>query len=201
MMLDDASRLRRALCGAVCLGALVLTGCGLGALDDFAPLTPTDNFHVIEPGRAYRSAQLDATSIRLASDVLGIRTIVNLRGENEQDLWYQRERAVTEDLGVTLVDVRMSASALPPREELLRLYDAFVSAEYPILLHCKSGADRTGAVAAIWRMVVLGEPYELAVWQLSPLLGHFEFVHPEMDRLVRMFQPSREWIEQEYPID
>jgi protein tyrosine/serine phosphatase len=182
------------------MGCLIVAGCGLGELDDFAPLTPTDNFHVVEPGRAYRSAQLDAESLRLVINFLGIRTVVNLRGENEDDLWYQRERAVAQETGVTLVDIRMSASELPSRADLLLLYDTFTTAEHPILIHCKSGADRTGSAAAIWRMVVLGEPRELAALQLSPFFGHFLFVHPQMDILVAIFQPDRAWIENEYPI-
>ncbi len=181
-------------------GCLLLAGCGLGELDDFAPLTIFDNFHVIEFGQAYRSAQLDAESFRLVIDVLGIQTVINLRGENEDELWYQREQAAVAEAGATLVDVRMSASQLPSRENLLLLYDTFLEAEYPILIHCQAGADRAGAAAAIWRMVVLGEPREFAVQQLSPLYGHFVFVHPQMDYLVAIFEPDRDWIENDYPV-
>ncbi|HUU97474.1 MAG TPA: tyrosine-protein phosphatase [Phycisphaerae bacterium] len=180
--------------------ALPLAGCGLGELDDFAPLTVFDNFHVIEFGQAYRSAQLDAESFRLVIDVLGIQTVINLRGENEDELWYQREQAAVAEAGATLVDIRMSASELPSRENLLLLYDTFLETEYPILIHCQAGADRAGAAAAIWRMVVLGEPRELAALQLSPLYGHFVFVHPQMDYLVAIFEPDRDWIENEYPV-
>jgi protein tyrosine/serine phosphatase len=177
-----------------------LSGCGLGELDDYAPLTLTDNFRVIEPGRAYRSAQLDAESLKLVVREYGIRTIINLRGENPTHLWYQRERAAADELGVAHVDVRMSAHALPPRETLLLLYDTFCSAEHPVLIHCKAGADRSGAGAAIWRMVVNGESRAAAARELSPLYGHFASETPEMDQLVAMFEPSRAWIETDYPV-
>ena len=185
--------------GLLCV-CLLLVGCGLGELDDFAPLMPTDNFRVIEFGQAYRSAQLDAESFRLVIDVLGIQTVINLRGENEDELWYQQEQAAVAGSGATLVDIRTSASQLPSRENLLLLYDTFLETEYPILIHCQAGADRAGAAAAIWRMVVLGEPRELAALQLSPLYGHFVFVHPQMDYLVAIFEPDRDWIENEYPV-
>lgn len=178
---------------------LLLCACGMGELDDFPPLTILDNFHVIEDGQAYRSAQMDATSLRLVIGQYGIRTIVNLRGENEQYLWYQRERAVAEETGVELVNTPMSADSLPSRENLLLLYDTFTTAEHPILIHCQGGADRTGAAAAIWRMVVQGTAREAAALELSPLYGHFQARYPEMDRLVRIFQPDREWIDSDYP--
>lgn len=180
-------------------GGWWIAGCGLGEADDYAPLTLTDNFRVIKAGRAYRSAQLDAASLRLVIDEYGVKTIVNLRGSNEADYWYQQERAVAEENGIVLADVRMSAHALPPRETLLLLYDTLTTAEHPILIHCKSGADRTGAAAAIWRMVVNDDPKAVARCELSPLYGHFAAATPEMDRLVNLFQPSREWIANEYP--
>jgi len=176
-----------------------LVGCGLGVYDGFAPLRPTDNFHVIEPGRAYRSAQLDVTTLELLVDVFGIRTVINLRGENASELWYQRERDALGAAGVEYIDVRMSASSLPAREELLKLYDAFLSAEEPILMHCQAGADRAGAAAALWRMVVLGDERGEAAGELSICYGHFEAVTPAMDELVRVFEPDRAWIETQYP--
>ncbi len=185
-----------------CLAALLLSavGCGLGELDGWAPLRLTDNFRIIEPERAYRSAQLDAETLALVVDSLGIRTVINLRGENESSAWYDNEQAVLAGRGVELVNIRMSAHALPPRAELLALYDAFLSAEGPILIHCRAGADRTGAAAAIWRMVVLGDPKEQAQQELSPCYGHFEIAAPEMDELVRIFVPDRAWIENDYPV-
>lgn len=177
---------------------VALCGCGFGELDNYAPLTVFDNFRVIADGQAYRSAQLDPESLKLVFQTYGIRTVINLRGENDDTLWYRNERAVAEAAGVTLINIRMSAARLPSRETLLLLYDTFQTAEYPILIHCQSGADRTGAAAAIWRMVVAGEPREVAREELSPCYGHFVTRYPAMDELIRVFQPDREWIVSEY---
>ena len=129
----------------------------------------------------------------------GIRTVVNLRGEDPNADWHQSESAICAELGVELVNIRMSASELPSRETLLLLYDTFQTADYPILIHCKAGADRTGAASAIWRMVILGDDNAAAAAELAPCYGHMIGVNPEMDELVRIFLPDREWIENEYP--
>jgi protein tyrosine/serine phosphatase len=190
----------QALARAACLlTPLFIAGCGLGEADDYAPLTITDNFRIIADGQAYRCAQLDPSTLKAVAADYHIRTIINLRGENDTNCWYQRERAAAQALGVTLVDIPLSAHRLPTRENLLRLYDTFKSADGPILIHCKGGADRTGAVAALWRMTVRGESRDTAARELSLFSGHFTQVSPEMDQLVRLYRPDRHWIEAEYP--
>lgn len=152
------------------------------------------NLHPIADGIAYRSAQPTDTSLTTAIEHLGLKTVVNLRGENAGDAWYDEERAACEAAGVTLVDIRMSAHSLPTRESLLALYDTFTNAAYPMLIHCQGGADRSGAAAAIWRMVVQQHPREQAAAELSTDYYHFRWYAPEMDQLVELFEPDREWI-------
>ena len=193
------NRSRPGLCKwALLVGVVLLTGCGLAATDGFAWLRPTDNFHAVKEGQAYRSGQLDGESFKLVVDTYGIRTVINLRGENPDEQWYQQEVAATLEKGVTLVNIPMSAKSLPSRETLLAIYDTIITSEHPVLIHCQAGADRTGAVSAVWRMVVLGEPREAAQTELSPWYGHFEAVNPMMDELVRIFEPDRDWILSDY---
>ena len=187
----------RKLCVVLLAGTVL--GCGLGVYDDFAPLRLTDNFRVIESGRAYRSAQLDVDTLGMVVDALGIKTVINLRGANPDEAWYQREKALLDNWQLDLVDVRWSATELPSREELLKLYDAFFTVDEPILIHCQAGADRTGAASAIWRMMMLGDSREDAASELCVCYGHFEPLTGAMDELVRIFQPDRAWIEQQYP--
>lgn len=164
-----------------------------------SPLRPLDNFHTIAGGRAYRSGQLAPDTLKYIIEMKRIRTVVNLRGPNPGSGWYQDERAACEAAGVRLVDVALSASSLPTRENALALYDLFEdpSAE-PLLIHCRGGADRSGMVAAMWRREVLGEDRAVAAKELSWVYGHFEVVHPEMDEFIRIFEPSRDWIVNEY---
>lgn len=155
------------------------------------------NFGVVAEGQVYRAAQPTPEGLEAAICQLGLKTVVNLRGENPGKDWWDHERDVCQSQGVAMVNIRMSARALPSRETLLLLYDTFQAAEYPILIHCEGGADRTGAAAAIWRMMQ-GESREAAARELSPAHFHFVPFAPEMDLLVSIFDPDRDWILNEY---
>lgn len=162
-------------------------------------LTPFDNFHPIAKGRAYRSGQLSAEKLRHVVEAYEIKTVVNLRGPNPGREWYDEERAACAAAGVRMVDVPLSAGALPSKEHVLALYDLFQDESVePLLIHCRGGADRSGMIAAMWRMEVLGDDRETALRELSWLYGHFPARFPDMTAFIRMFEPSREWIEQEY---
>lgn len=57
------------------------------------------------------------------------------------------------------------------------------TAERPILVHCWHGADRTGAVVALYRMVVQGWSRERAIGEmLRPEFGHHAGTFPNVRR-------------------
>ena len=154
------------------------------------------NFHVVEEGRVYRSAQPTPHALANVIGQLGIRSILNLRGPNPQHDWYLDTKEIAESLGVTLIDVRMSAQSLPSPDTLAQIQDAFENAEYPMLIHCKAGADRTGAVSALYRIHVLGHDRADALFELSPLMLHFRWSTPCMDLLAEIYEPTPEWLDE-----
>jgi protein tyrosine/serine phosphatase len=46
----------------------------------------------------------------------------------------------------------------------------------PLLVHCKSGADRTGLVSALYRFAIEGKGADEADRQLTVLYGHFPYL-------------------------
>jgi len=152
------------------------------------------NFHVLDPGRAYRSAQPDPAGLENVISQLGIKTVLNLRGPNPGKPWYDAEAQVCEAMNVTLADHPMSSSHLPSGELLSAIIDTLLTADYPLLIHCAGGADRSGAVSAIYRMLILGHDRRDALTELSPLYFHFRGATPCMDTLAEWYEPTPEWL-------
>lgn len=135
------------------------------------------NRHEVIPGRVYRSAQPTGDDLRELIAEKGIRTVTCLRGfcPGPQAPWYEDEVRATNAAGVSQEDVTLSANRLPPPDELRRLIEVLDGTEYPILFHCKQGADRTGLVAAVVLLLDSDATLDRARWQLLPRYGHFRF--------------------------
>jgi protein tyrosine phosphatase (PTP) superfamily phosphohydrolase (DUF442 family) len=131
------------------------------------------NRHAVIPGKVYRCAQPTAGDIRDVVKQHGIRTVLNLRGLTPWDPWYQAEAAATHDLNVSQEDVTLSAQALPPPAELRRVVEVLDHTEYPVLIHCKQGADRTGLVSAVALLLFTDATPDEAKQQLWPRYGHW----------------------------
>ena len=103
-----------------------------------------------------------------------MRTIVNLRGGREHGSW-QLQKEACERLGIHLAEFIVRSRGAPDRETLLSAKEFFDRIEYPAVLHCKSGADRAGFVAALYLIVHEGKSVDEAQRQLSMRFGHFRF--------------------------
>jgi hypothetical protein len=77
-----------------------------------------------------------------------IRTVLNLRGSNPSDAWYRGELAATGAAGATQIDVAMSSCLWMSRVQLRRVIRLLDETEYPLLVHCSWGSERTGLVSA-----------------------------------------------------
>jgi hypothetical protein len=85
-----------------------------------------------------------------------IRTVLNLRGPNPAVDWYRRELAATLAEGATQVDVPLSSCVWMSRVQFRTLLDVLDRVEYPLLVHCHWGSERTGLVAAIAELLRRG---------------------------------------------
>jgi protein tyrosine/serine phosphatase len=118
----------------------------------------------------WRSAQPAPHHIRWAANH-GIKTIVNLRGDQSFGTRWLQERACARH-GVKLVDLKLRSRSAPEREELRAARKVIEATTFPMLLHCKSGSDRAGLMSALVLHLHHGVPIEDAKKQLSWRYGH-----------------------------
>jgi len=128
------------------------------------------NLHQIGP-EMWRAAQPNPDQIRHYRDALGIRTIVNLRGVSPKG-YYLLEKEACEALGIRLIDFQALSRDWLPRERYAEAQAMFASIDGPALMHCKSGSDRAGIMAAFYQLVHLNRPYAEARSQLGLKYKH-----------------------------
>jgi uncharacterized protein (TIGR01244 family) len=133
------------------------------------------NSHEVEPGLIYRSAQLPAAKFVDLAKRVGLRTVINLRGENSGREWYDDQSRAARALGVGFVNYRMSASRELTPTQMAELAQILRDAPKPVLIHCGSGSDRTGLACALY-LFDAGYPAEAVAYQLSLRFGHFPYL-------------------------
>lgn len=130
------------------------------------------NLHEVAAGRVYRSSQRDGADLTRLVAQYKIKTVVNLRGTCDLMDWYQAECRAAHELGLSMEDISMSAGRLPSIGEVNRLVEVLDHSEYPIIFHCRRGADRTGLASAIYQLLYSNQPFERARTQLGLRYGH-----------------------------
>lgn len=156
-------RLRRPLRWVIrtTLAVVVLAGCFLAARLWAA------NFATVTPGRIYRSGQMSAGTLGRTVHTRHIKSVLNLRGDNPKERWYRAERSATLDSGATQIDVHMASDLWLSRTEARTLVKILDSCEYPLLIHCEWGAERTGLVSAVATLLRSGSSLADARRQFS----------------------------------
>ena len=115
----------------------------------------------------YRSGQPTAEGM-VNLEEMGVKTIVNLRFLNSD-----RERL--EGTGLGYVHINMEAWDGDQEEAVEFLRVVSDPDRVPVLVHCSYGADRTGAMCAVYRIAVQGWSKEEAIREMTQ--GGFGF-HP-----------------------
>lgn len=101
----------------------------------------------------------------------GIKTVINLRGKRDE-AYYWLEKDACEKLGLTLIDAPLDSRDAPTADRVHRAKALFETIQYPVLIHCKSGADRAGLMAVFYRHFRLGAPISQALSELSKRTLH-----------------------------
>ena len=146
------------------------------------------NFHEVVRGEVYRSAQLHAGDIAHYKAEHQIKSVLNLRGEHTGDSWYDTEVAEAKTNGVEHINFRMSATTELTDAEAFQLIQIMRDAPKPMLIHCRSGADRTGLASALYIAAVSKGGEEAAERQLWITYGHLPFYFNAAFAMNRTFE-------------
>lgn len=107
----------------------------------------------------YRSDQPSALGMQNLK-YLGIKTIVNLRS-------FHSDRGKMSGTGFEYEHIYMKAWH-PEEEEAVRLLQIVTDRKRaPVLIHCQHGADRTGAMIAVYRIAVEGWSKDEAIREMT----------------------------------
>jgi protein tyrosine/serine phosphatase len=121
----------------------------------------------------YRSAQPTPQGFKNLEQ-MGIRTVINLRGGEDDG------RAALE-VGFRLESIPLSAARVRHESNIQVLRVLGRADQGPVLVHCQHGADRTGMIAALYRMVYQGWDRQKAIQEMRK--GGYGF-HPIWGGLV-----------------
>jgi protein tyrosine/serine phosphatase len=162
------------------------------------------NFHTVVPGILYRANHPTPGNLRRFTRKVHLKTLINLRGAtgNGSDA-LSRETALR--LGLDFIDLPMRSHAAPKREQILQLAEIFRTMRRPALVHCKSGADRTGFAAAIF-LLLEGNSTAQAKRQLALRYGHLRHAKAGiLDQFLTLWvatgegrKPFLAWVAEDY---
>ncbi len=162
------------------------------------------NEEEIGPG-VWRANQPDHKRLQAFKE-RGGKTVLTLRGPAPYP-YTVLETAQCAELGLDLKVMQLWAKVAPSREVMLDLIHALETFERPMLVHCKSGADRTGLAAAVYRLHIEKRSVADARRQLS--LRYLHLSHTDtgvLDYILDVYEARladgdiafKTWIETEY---
>jgi protein tyrosine phosphatase (PTP) superfamily phosphohydrolase (DUF442 family) len=153
------------------------------------------NFHQVDE-HVYRGGQPDSSAWpNLAK--LGVTLVIDLRREDEHSS--AAEAQAVRAAGMNYVNVPMKGVVAPGNEAVNKILGLMNSQEH-VFIHCKRGADRTGAMVACYRIEhehwdrgrALAEAKSLGMsWDQFGLKRYVSDFQPVPDRIAVDVQPGQ----------
>jgi protein tyrosine/serine phosphatase len=139
-------RLNRLKVIAASFTLLAVVAAGAGSQESQEKVLP--NFHQVNE-HLYRGAQPLSGGMRLLA-TKGIKTIVNLRGEDEGT---RVESTDAREAGLRYFNVPMKGLSRPTDEQVEKVLAIINDSQnWPVFVHCNHGKDRTGTIIACYRI-------------------------------------------------
>ena len=173
-------------CWACRLVAGLSISIGIAFSADAPVVTGVHNFHEVDP-HVYRGAQPTAEGLRSLAK-LGIKTIIDLR---EGGTHSEAEKRAVEALGMRYVSVPMRGFSAPSNDQIARvlaILESSGSSDWPVFVHCRRGADRTGTAIACYRIDHDHWPGQKALSEAR--LHGMSWIERAMQEYILKFKPA-----------
>jgi len=146
---------------------------GVSGLENFARVNPS----------LYRGAQPTEEGFRQLK-AMGVKTVIYFRSHHST-------KKQVEAAGMTPIEIPLHADlgSTPPNEEELKAFFKVVldPACQPCYIHCAFGKDRTGTMAAVYRLEVDGWSPEEAMQEMESFGYHN--VYRDLVNFIRTYKP------------
>jgi hypothetical protein len=131
------------------------------------------NLHQMEKN-FFRSAQPDATGFKGLSTTHGVRSVINA------------DEPLATGLDLKLKRVRINTWNIKRKDVVTALQDLRrASRDAPVLLHCQHGADRTGMISALYRILYQGWSKVAALDEMQNGMFGYHAVWGNIPRFIR----------------
>lgn len=159
----------------------------------------TKNFEVVDPNKVFRSAQLTEGEIKELIEKYQLKTVLSLRGPTDKTFWYEDQTISLKQMGLNYVYLGMSDDFYPDEKQVRQILEVLKNGPFPLLIHCRSGADRTGLVSALYKKYFMLSSNDEIQEQLSFKYWHLKYFKPAMDAFLQKSK-SLDWLKTEYQI-
>ncbi len=137
-------------------GTLAAALCG--GVWGWGSLRGAKRFAVVEPGVLLRSGRFEPEQLPELVRTHGIRTVFSFTFSRDAE-----EQAACDRLGIKRHFHYLAGDGVGPDEPYLRFLEVVADpANYPVLVHCSAGVQRTGGAVALFRMLRQGWTREAA---------------------------------------
>src|SRR5215467_6734158 len=136
------------------------------------------NLHRVEDN-FFRGAQPDANGFKALASTYGVHTVISLRAFNSDE-------PLARGLDLKLVRIRMNTWNIERNDVVAALQNLRrASRNAPVLLHCQHGADRTGMISALYRVLYQGWSKDAALDEMQNGMFGYHAVWGNIPRFIR----------------